>query len=149
MNCRFCKIPCEEVLWETDTSIIVTGSQFRHGHLKVILKRHVEDLTELPIEEYARFCEDLLESARVVQKLFSPHKINYALLGNWVPHLHWHIYPRYRSDPDWGQPMVMHWKANGERKMPPEVELRKKPLTSDEKKRLKKTLEASFTQKKQ
>ena len=30
---------------------------------------------------------------------------NDHLLGNVVPHLHWHIIPRYRTDPRWGQPI--------------------------------------------
>ena len=37
-----------------------------------------------------------------------PHKINLASLGNVVPHLHWHVIPRYSDDlhfpnPIWGQ----------------------------------------------
>jgi len=28
-----------------------------------------------------------------------PTKINLASLGNQVPHLHWHIIPRYEDDP--------------------------------------------------
>jgi diadenosine tetraphosphate (Ap4A) HIT family hydrolase len=26
--------------------------------------------------------------------------MNYELLGNQVPHLHWHLFPRYADDPD-------------------------------------------------
>jgi diadenosine tetraphosphate (Ap4A) HIT family hydrolase len=26
--------------------------------------------------------------------------LNYELLGNQVPHLHWHLFPRYDADPD-------------------------------------------------
>ena len=29
-----------------------------------------------------------------------PHKLNYELLGNQVPHLHWHLFPRSPDDPD-------------------------------------------------
>ena len=28
-----------------------------------------------------------------------------ASLGNVVPHLHWHVVPRYRADPRWGAPI--------------------------------------------
>jgi diadenosine tetraphosphate (Ap4A) HIT family hydrolase len=31
--------------------------------------------------------------------------INIETLGNVVPHLHWHIVPRYRTDPRWGNPI--------------------------------------------
>ena len=30
---------------------------------------------------------------------FRPRKLNYELLGNSVPHLHWHLIPRYSDDP--------------------------------------------------
>ena len=31
--------------------------------------------------------------------LYRPHKINLASFGNLVPHLHWHVIPRYPDDP--------------------------------------------------
>jgi diadenosine tetraphosphate (Ap4A) HIT family hydrolase len=31
--------------------------------------------------------------------------MNYASLGNVVPHVHWHIVPRYRHDARWGGPI--------------------------------------------
>ena len=31
---------------------------------------------------------------------FSPHKLNYELLGNQVPHLHWHLFARSADDPN-------------------------------------------------
>jgi hypothetical protein len=34
-----------------------------------------------------------------------PHKLNYELLGNQVPHLHWHLFPRYLDDPQRLQPV--------------------------------------------
>lgn len=34
-----------------------------------------------------------------------PDHVNIAALGNLVPHLHWHIIPRYRADPHWGAPI--------------------------------------------
>ena len=38
--------------------------------------------------------------ARAIEECFRPHKMNYELLGNQVPHLHWHLFPRYAHDPD-------------------------------------------------
>jgi diadenosine tetraphosphate (Ap4A) HIT family hydrolase len=33
-----------------------------------------------------------------VRHIMCPDKINLAALGNMVPHIHWHIIPRYRDD---------------------------------------------------
>ena len=37
---------------------------------------------------------------QALETCFTPHKLNYELLGNQVPHLHWHLFPRYRHDSD-------------------------------------------------
>jgi diadenosine tetraphosphate (Ap4A) HIT family hydrolase len=33
-----------------------------------------------------------------LRSLVAPDKINLAALGNMVPHLHWHVIPRWRDD---------------------------------------------------
>lgn len=33
-----------------------------------------------------------------LRALLAPDKINLAALGNMVPHLHWHVIPRWRDD---------------------------------------------------
>jgi diadenosine tetraphosphate (Ap4A) HIT family hydrolase len=38
--------------------------------------------------------------SRAIEDCFRPRKLNYELLGNQVPHLHWHLFPRYDHDPD-------------------------------------------------
>ena len=38
--------------------------------------------------------------ARAIERAFHPRKVNYELLGNQVPHLHWHLFPRYDHDPE-------------------------------------------------
>jgi diadenosine tetraphosphate (Ap4A) HIT family hydrolase len=34
----------------------------------------------------------------VLRELLAPDKINLAALGNMVPHLHWHVIPRFADD---------------------------------------------------
>ena len=34
-----------------------------------------------------------------------PGHFNVESLGNLVPHLHWHVVPRYKNDGRWGQPI--------------------------------------------
>jgi len=41
----------------------------------------------------------------VVRQLFSPDKINLASFGNVVPHVHWHIIPRWEDDRHFPEPV--------------------------------------------
>jgi len=34
-------------------------------------------------------------------------KINYAIYGDLVPHLHYHVVPKYRGGPNWGEPFAL------------------------------------------
>jgi diadenosine tetraphosphate (Ap4A) HIT family hydrolase len=38
--------------------------------------------------------------AAAMESCVAPRKLNYELLGNQVPHLHWHLFPRYPQDPE-------------------------------------------------
>jgi diadenosine tetraphosphate (Ap4A) HIT family hydrolase len=44
-------------------------------------------------------------AAEAVFKAFKPSKLNYELLGNKDKHMHWHLYPRYKNDPDPKRPI--------------------------------------------
>jgi diadenosine tetraphosphate (Ap4A) HIT family hydrolase len=37
--------------------------------------------------------------ARALAAVYRPLKMNYELLGNEVPHIHWHLIPRLSGDP--------------------------------------------------
>jgi diadenosine tetraphosphate (Ap4A) HIT family hydrolase len=46
---------------------------------------------------------------KVVRETMQPHKMNLASLGNMVPHVHWHVIPRFEDDrhfpgPVWAAP---------------------------------------------
>jgi len=43
--------------------------------------------------------------SEALHDVFRPDKINYELLGNMVPHMHWHLVPRFASEPLWPRPI--------------------------------------------
>lgn len=68
-------------------------------------KRHVTGIEHLSSSEYASFMQDLKRSAAAISKAVNPDLMNYATLGNVIPHLHYHIIPRYKNDPRWRGPI--------------------------------------------
>ena len=77
------------------------------------LKWHETELHGLADKDRKQFLEDMSLVARLLSKAFRPDKMNYELLGNSMPHLHWHLVPRYVSDPMWGRPI---WAGSKRRK---------------------------------
>ena len=81
------------------------ADQFFPGWVVLVLRRHAAELFELDREERARLIEDVNTVARALAAAFRPVKINYALLGNQLPHIHWHLVPRLSTDPDLRSPI--------------------------------------------
>jgi diadenosine tetraphosphate (Ap4A) HIT family hydrolase len=69
------------------------------GYACVVSKRHVVEPFELPAAELAAFWSESMLVARVLRDLFEPVKLNYEIHGNTIPHLHMHLFPRFRGDP--------------------------------------------------
>ena len=74
--------------------------QFFPGWVFVVLKRHAVELYELTASERAAQVEDVARVARALSSVYQPVKMNYELLGNQVPHIHWHLVPRLADDPE-------------------------------------------------
>ena len=75
------------------------------GYVCVVSKRHVVEPFELPTPELIAFWEEAMLAARTVSELFRPTKMNYEIHGNTVPHLHLHLFPRWRNDRFSGRPI--------------------------------------------
>ena len=54
--------------------------------------------TDLSEVEASAFWFDVLRVGRAMQVAYRPLKMNYQLLGNGVPHLHWLVAPRFWED---------------------------------------------------
>ena len=79
-------------------------SDLPRARILVFDRRHVVGLEQLSAEEFGAYMEDFRRAAKATAGVCQPDLMNYASLGNVVPHLHWHLVPRYRSDPRWGGP---------------------------------------------
>ena len=43
--------------------------------------------------------DEVSEVAQALKLAFDARKVNYALFGNLIPHVHWHLIPRLATDP--------------------------------------------------
>jgi diadenosine tetraphosphate (Ap4A) HIT family hydrolase len=82
----------EHVYW------VLGDHQYFKGYSLLLLKEHKGDLTELSEDEHLSIQKNLLQVSKFVKNHFNAKKTNQSCLGNFEPHLHWHIFPRYEED---------------------------------------------------
>jgi diadenosine tetraphosphate (Ap4A) HIT family hydrolase len=73
--------------------------QFFPGWTCLVLRRHATELYHLTAAERSGLIEEVSTVARALAEEFDAVKMNYELLGNAVPHIHWHVVPRRVDDP--------------------------------------------------
>ena len=60
---------------------------------------HVTEPHDLDAADSSGYWQDVLAVARALDIHFTPAKMNFLTLGNALPHLHTHVFPRYVTDP--------------------------------------------------
>jgi len=105
-TCEFCDSPGGTVLWQDDFCRVVRADEPDYpGFCRVILARHVREMTDLGEAERDRLMGVVFTVERAVRDAMAPHKMNVASLGNMVPHVHWHVIPRFSNDAHFPQPV--------------------------------------------
>jgi diadenosine tetraphosphate (Ap4A) HIT family hydrolase len=79
--------------------VYLHDDQFFRGWTVLVLKRHATELFELAAADRARLVDEVAAVAAALTRVHGAVKINYALLGNQLPHIHWHVIPRLGDDP--------------------------------------------------
>lgn len=99
-DCPLCATPGGTLLVDGREWRVIRAEEPDYpGFLRVIWTHHVGEMSDLADTERQRLMAVVWACERVVRRLYAPDKINLASLGNMVPHLHWHIIPRWRDDP--------------------------------------------------
>lgn len=104
--CPLCAPTGEEVLYLSDLyRIISVNDPAWPGFCRVILNSHAAEVTDLSIEDRTALMKAVYETELVLRELMKPDKINLASLGNVVPHVHWHVIPRWKDDSHFPEPI--------------------------------------------
>jgi len=97
--CPLCAPSAEDVLWRDDFCRVVWVDDPNHpGFCRVILNAHVAEMTDLATVEQQRLMQVVMQVESVIRAVCQPDKVNLASLGNVVPHVHWHVIPRWQGD---------------------------------------------------
>ncbi|APR03009.1 diadenosine tetraphosphate (Ap4A) hydrolase-like protein [Thauera chlorobenzoica] len=78
--------------------MIRVADAFHPGLCRVVWREHVAEMTDLLPADRRHLFAVVMATEAALRAQLHPDKINLASFGNMVPHLHWHVIPRYRDD---------------------------------------------------
>jgi diadenosine tetraphosphate (Ap4A) HIT family hydrolase len=109
MSCVFCDSDGGTVLWrDASLRVVLADEPGYPGFCRVIWNTHVAEFSDLDAPSRAHLMETVAAVERAVRQVMKPGKVNLASLGNQVPHVHWHVIPRYADDAHFPKPI---WAA--------------------------------------
>jgi diadenosine tetraphosphate (Ap4A) HIT family hydrolase len=104
-GCVFCDGEGGVRLWRDEHCRVVLVDEPFPGFCRVVWNAHVAEMTDLARADRAHLMDVVFAVEAALRARLAPAKINLASLGNLVPHLHWHVIPRYRDDSHFPQPV--------------------------------------------
>ena len=104
-NCELCQFAASTVHANEKFSVILADDANYPGFCRVIWRDHVREMSDLAHADRALLNEAVYEVEQAIRETMAPLKINVASLGNVVPHLHWHVIPRYTDDAHFPAPV--------------------------------------------
>lgn len=81
------------------TTAYLFEDQFFPGWTVLVLKEHATELFHLTPTDQGRLIREVAAVAQLLAQQYRATKMNYELLGNQLPHIHWHLIPRRAEDP--------------------------------------------------
>jgi diadenosine tetraphosphate (Ap4A) HIT family hydrolase len=108
-GCELCELAATSKVVANDKFSVILADEANYpGFARVIWNEHVREVSDLADEDRLLLNEAVWKLEQAVRELMQPLKVNVASLGNVVPHLHWHVIPRYADDAHFPAPV---WAA--------------------------------------
>lgn len=106
LSCELCATPGGAILWESPSCrVIRVEDPYYPGFCRVIWNAHCREMSDLDPAQRNYLMSVVFAVETVVRQLFAPDKINLASFGNMVPHVHWHVIPRWADDRHFPEPV--------------------------------------------
>jgi diadenosine tetraphosphate (Ap4A) HIT family hydrolase len=99
-NCPLCLDRTQSLaIWQNpELRVIDAADPNFPGFTRVVWHDHVAEMTQLNGPERRHIMDVVWVVEQAQRDVLRPHKVNLAAFGNQVPHLHWHIIPRWTTD---------------------------------------------------
>ncbi|MGL4573356.1 MAG: HIT family protein [Burkholderiaceae bacterium] len=104
-GCPLCETDGGQLICRTPHyRVVFAGEPDYPAFVRVIWNDHVKEMSDLSAVQQTVLTQAVFAVEAQMRKVLAPSKINLASFGNVVPHLHWHIIPRFADDAHWPQP---------------------------------------------
>lgn len=98
-DCPLCQSEGGTLLWQgPQLRVIEVDDPDYPGFTRVVWNAHLPEMTSLSHHDRDLLMRAVYAVEQAQRDTLHPDKVNLASLGNMVPHLHWHIIPRWRED---------------------------------------------------
>jgi diadenosine tetraphosphate (Ap4A) HIT family hydrolase len=104
-ECELCELAAPTVYRDNKLSVILVDDPDYPGFCRVIWNDHVKEMSDLTRGERELLGEAVYRVEAALREVLAPAKVNLASLGNVVPHLHWHVIPRFADDAHFPSPV--------------------------------------------
>jgi diadenosine tetraphosphate (Ap4A) HIT family hydrolase len=106
--CELCELKVDPVYRDERLSVILVDDPAYPGFCRVIWHAHVKEMSDLAPADRMALNDAVWHVELALRAVMAPDKVNVASLGNVVPHLHWHVIPRFADDAHFPNPV---WAA--------------------------------------
>jgi diadenosine tetraphosphate (Ap4A) HIT family hydrolase len=97
-GCLYCDEEGGRRLWRDARCRVVLTDEPFPGFCRVVWNAHTREMTDLSAPNRAHLMHIVYAVESALRARLTPSKVNLASLGNAVPHLHWHVVPRFADD---------------------------------------------------
>jgi diadenosine tetraphosphate (Ap4A) HIT family hydrolase len=103
--CELCELDAPAIYRDNKLTVIMVDDPNYPGFCRVIWNDHVKEMSDLNPTERLLLNEAVYRVETALREVLAPAKVNVASLGNVVPHLHWHVIPRFADDAHFPSPV--------------------------------------------
>ena len=107
-ECVFCLIIRGEldaaIIYEDESTVAFLDlRQSNEGHVLVVPRNHIEQIYDLDMDTACALAGTVCKVSRAVRRVYKPEGLsiwqsNGPAAFQEVPHVHWHVFPRYTND---------------------------------------------------